>query len=72
MNSQELFKKAKLATSKLNPLIDTPDMRKTIMLAVVAQWVADVEPFIDGRDIADNIVKTAKQAIDLIYQELNK
>lgn len=68
MNSKDLFKKAKLETKKLNSIIDTPEMRKTIMLAVVAQWVADVEPFVDGRDIAKNIVKTAKETVDLIHQ----
>lgn len=65
MNSQELFKKAKLATSKLNPLIDTLQMRQTIMLSIVAQWVYDVEE-------SQSTIKIAREAIELIYQELNK
>jgi hypothetical protein len=69
MNTKDLYKKAKLAIKDINPLIDTPQMRQTIMLSVVSQWIFDVEPFVNDRDISESILKTASETIALIYQE---
>jgi hypothetical protein len=68
MNSQLLFKQAAKKAAALPDLIATPELKRAIMLADVAQWIYQAEPFIDDRDISDNILKTAAGAIDLIYK----
>jgi hypothetical protein len=70
MKAIDLYKKAKLATANLNPIIDTVEMRKTIMFSVVAQWVYDAEPYVNGKDIAINVVETARKTIEIIYENL--
>lgn len=70
MNSQILFKQAVKKTSALPDLIATSDLKRVVMLAEVAQWIYDAEPFIDGRNISDSLVRTTAETIDLINKYL--
>jgi hypothetical protein len=71
MNSKILFKQALKKANALPDLIATRDFKRVVMLAEVAQWIHQAEPFIDGRDISDSLVRTAAEAIDLINTSLN-
>ena len=71
MNSQLLFKQAAKKANALPDLIATRELKRVVMLAEVAQWIHQAEPFIDGRNISDSLVRTAAETIDLINDFLN-
>jgi hypothetical protein len=71
MNAQILFKQALKKANALPALIATHDLKRVVMLAEVAQWIYQAEPFIDGRNISDNLVRTAAETIDLINEYLS-
>ena len=70
MNSQTLFKQAAKKANALPDLIATPEFKRVVMMAEVAQWIYDAEPFIDGRNISDSLVRTVAETIDLINASL--
>jgi hypothetical protein len=71
MNSKILFKQAVKKANALPDLIATPELKRIVMLAEVAQWIYDAEPFIDGRNISDSLVRTTAETIDLINKSLS-
>jgi hypothetical protein len=72
LNSKELFKQCKAKAENLPELIATKEMLKTVMMAEISQWIYNAEPYIDGRNISDNLVRTAAETIDLINDFLNQ
>ena len=71
MNAQILFKQAIKKANALPVIIATPELKRVVMLAEVAQWIYDAEPFIDGRNISDSLIRTSAETIDLINKSLS-
>jgi hypothetical protein len=70
MADMNIFKRAKAKADKLPAIVSTPELRRAIMLAEVAQWVYGLDFLVklDDGDRAIAILKDCNSIIDLINE----
>lgn len=72
MNSKDLFNKAVIKTNMLPELIDTPKMRRQVMMSTVAEWLFQLDVLERGEDAHASILKMVFESMTLINEYLNK
>lgn len=72
MKAKDLFNKAVIKTNLLPELIDTPAMRRQVMMATVAEWLWQLDDVIARPDAHESVLKMASETLHLINNHLNK
>jgi hypothetical protein len=70
MNSDDLFKKAVIKANMLPELIDTPAMRRQVMMATVAEWQWQLDDILDRPSAYESVLTTASEAMAKIVRHL--
>ena len=72
MDAKGLFNKAVIKTNLLPELIDTPAMRRQIMMATVAEWLWQLDDILDRPDAHASVLAMASDAMTMITEHLNR
>jgi len=70
MNSNDLFKKAVIQSNMLPELIDTPAMRRQVMMATVAEWLWQLDDILDRPSAYESVLTTASETMTMINRHL--
>jgi hypothetical protein len=70
MNSKDLFNKAVIKTNLLPELIDTPAMRRQVMMATVAEWLWQLDDILDRPSAHESVLTTASETMTMINRHL--
>ena len=72
MNSKDLLRKAIIKTNILPEIIDTPAMRRQVMMATVAEWLWDLDDILARPESHFSVISTMSETLNLINHHLNK
>ena len=72
MNSKDLFNRAVIKTNLLPEIIDTPAMRRQVMMATVAEWLWQLDDIIDRPSAHESVLTMLFETMHMIDKHLSK
>jgi hypothetical protein len=72
MDAKALFNKAVIKANILPELIDTPAMRRQVMIATVAEWLWSLDDILDRPSAYKSVLEMTSDTMRMINIHLNK
>lgn len=72
MNKKDLFNRAIIKSNMLPEIIDTPAMRRQVMMATVAEWLWQLDDVITRPNAHASVLTMASEVMTMINEHLFK